>query len=309
MLPAIEDRYMGRINEITVGLKKAGGEDMLPLLGFDRNRAPLLGLEIQDIKPEMPDTLAAAYGDATDDPVNWAAFCEKQGIDLLSVRFEGANPQGKNRTDEEAAGILKCIQENARVPLLVYGTGNKARDGLLMDKLGRVLRKNSIIGNAEEEGYKSVAAAAIANDHYIISFSPIDINIAKQMNILLTEFGIKQERIIMDPLASALGYGLEYSYSIIERLKLAALAGDKMLSMPIICNLTDVWNCKESYDTENPSWGDAGKRGIMWETLTAVSMITAGADIVIMRHPQALKNTKKLIKRYLQNGTTDPGDI
>jgi len=260
-----------------------------------------LGLEIQDIKPDLPPNLEEPFKDVINDPVKWAEFCQKQGIDLLSVRFEGTNPEGKNRTLAEAAKILKEIQEKAAVPLIIYGSGNRERDALLFNELGAILKKDSIIGNAEEENYKSIAACAIANGLFVISFSPIDINIAKQMNILLTEFGVKREKIIIDPLASGLGYGLEYSYSIIERLKIAALAGDKMLSMPILCNLTDVWNAKEVSDTENASWGEVRTRGIMWETLTAISLITAGADIIIMRHPEALKKVKEFTREYFKN--------
>ena len=219
---------------------------------------------------------------------------------MLSLRCEGTNPEGRKKSDEGALAALKNIQEKIKVPLIVYGCGNRERDAMLFNALGPALKKGSIIGNAAQESYKSIAASAMANDLFIIAFSPIDVNIAKQMNILLTEFGIKPEKIMIDPLASGLGYGLEYSYSIVERLKIAALAGDKMLSMPIICNLTDVWNAKECFDTENPSWGDANKRGVMWETLTAISLITAGADIIIMRHPEALKNVREFIGKYFQ---------
>lgn len=298
MIPQIKETFNGKINEITLGNKSIGGEDKLPLIGFNREKPPLLGLEIQDIKPDFPQNLEEPFKDVINDPIEWAEFSQQQGIDLLSIRFEGTNPEGNNRTDEEAAKILKEIQDKTNTPLLIYGSGNRERDALLFNKLGTILKKDSIIGNAEEENYKSIAATSIANNLYIIAFSPIDINIAKQMNILLTEFGIKPEKIIIDPLASGLGYGLEYSYSIIERLKIAALAGDKMLSMPILCNLTDVWNAKESSDTENPSWGDVKKRGIMWETLTTISLIIAGADIIIMRHPKAFKKVKDFIRDY-----------
>jgi len=298
MIPKIEETSNGKINEITLGQKTIGGEDKLPILGFHKNKPPLLGLEIQDIKPDIPKNLEEPFKDVIKDPIKWAEFCQKQDIDLLSIRFEGTNPEGDKKTDEQATEILKQIQEKTTLPLLIYGSGNKERDAMLFNKLGTILKKDSIIGNAEEENYKSIAANAIANDLFIIAFSPIDVNIAKQVNILLTEFGVKPEKILIDPLASGLGYGLEYSYSIIERLKIAALAGDKMLSMPIICNLTDVWNAKESNDTENLSWGDVNKRGVLWETLTAISLITAGADIIIMRHPEALKKVKEFIKSY-----------
>jgi len=299
MIPKLEQTFNGKINEITLGNKSIGGEDKLPLIGFNREKPPLLGLEIQDIKPDIPENLEEPFKDTINDPVKWAEFCQQQDIDLLSIRFEGTSPEGQNKTDEQALNTLKQIQEKIQVPLIIYGSGNKERDAMLFNTLGTTLKKDSIIGNAEEENYKSIAASAIANNLNIIAFSPIDVNIAKQMNILLTEFGVKPEKILIDPLASGLGYGIEYSYSIIERLKIAALAGDKMLSMPVLCNLTDVWHAKEANDTENPQWGDVKKRGIMWETLTAISLITAGADIIIMRHPEALKKVKEFINSYL----------
>jgi acetyl-CoA decarbonylase/synthase complex subunit delta len=150
------------------------------------------------------------------------------------------------------------------------------------------------LGLAEEDAYKSISVAAMANNHALIAFSNLDINLAKQMNILLTDFDVKLEDIVMDPLWAGLGYGLEYSYSVIERIRIAALMGDKTLQVPIICDSGVSWKYREA-TMEDPTLGDPVKRGPFWETTAAVAALSAGADMLIMKHPESVKYTKKFI--------------
>ena len=163
--------------------------------------------------------------------------------------------------------------------------------------------KNCAIGKAVEENYKTVAAAAMANDHKLIAMSQLDVNLAKQLNILLTQMGFDKERIIMDPMSSALGYGLEYTYSVMERIRLAALLqNDPMMQTPIVCDIgTNVWKVKETMapDADVPEWGGLADRAVAWETITASGMLASGADMLIMRHPVAAEKTRELISELM----------
>jgi acetyl-CoA decarbonylase/synthase complex subunit delta len=198
--------------------------------------------------------------------------------------------------------LVKDMLKAVLVPLLIYGCGNEQKDSKVMQVVSDVAKgERCLLGLAEEERYKSISVATMANDHAIVAFSNLDINLAKQLNILLTDFGVKPENIIMDPLQAGLGYGLEYSYSVIERIRLAALMGDQMLQMPIICDTSLSWNARES-KIENPEWGEEKMRGPYWETLTCLSAITAGADMLIMRHPEAVKMIRNSISQLTSKG-------
>jgi acetyl-CoA decarbonylase/synthase complex subunit delta len=161
------------------------------------------------------------------------------------------------------------------------------------------------VGKAVQDNYKTIVAAALADGHNIIAESPIDINIAKQLNILISDMGLPLERIVIDPTIGALGYGLEYAYSIMERARLAALSGDKTVASPFICFVgQEAWRAKEAKAsiTEFPSWGPEEKRGILWETLTATALIQTGADILVMRHPKAVEKVNNYIESLMSGG-------
>jgi acetyl-CoA decarbonylase/synthase complex subunit delta len=153
---------------------------------------------------------------------------------------------------------------------------------------------------ASQENYKTLAAACLADGHSLIGLSPLDINIAKQVNILVSDMGLPADRIVMYPTTGALGYGLEYTYSIMERGRLAALAGDKMMSMPVFCVIgPESWKAKEAKaaDADAPQWGPAEERGILWEAVTATALLQAGADILLMRHPKAAQIVRGAVQR------------
>ena len=155
---------------------------------------------------------------------------------------------------------------------------------------------NCLIGKAQEKNYKTIAAAAMAYGHYVLALSNLDINLAKQLNILLTQMGVKEEKIVMDTMSSSLGYGLEYSYSVMERVRMAALKqNDTMVQMPIISDVgIEAWKAKES-KVDEPAWGDTHARGILWEATTAVGLLMSGSDVLIMRHPEAVEQVRKTV--------------
>jgi len=163
---------------------------------------------------------------------------------------------------------------------------------------GAAKGENCLIGTITEDNYKSLTAIALADNHHLISEAPIDINIAKQVNILASDMGFPLERIVTFQSTGALGYGIEYAYSIQERQRLAALTGDKMMAMPAICDVGyEAWRAKEAKLTDAPGWGDAADRGPMWEAATAICLLQAGVDIIRMRHPRAVKTVKNFINQ------------
>lgn len=301
----VKETYNGAIREVTLGTgDKAvtvGGETALPFYTFEgaMPRKPVIGFEVFDEEPaDWPAAAVEPYKDVAGDPVKWALKCQNEyGADLICLNLVSTNPSGTNRSAEEAAETVKAVAEAIDIPLIIYGTANVEKDTEVLTKASEACQgKNVLLGPIEEDNYKTIAAAALGFQQAGATHSPIDVNMAKQLNILVTQLGLSADRIIIDPTTGALGYGLEYVYSVMERLRLAALTqNDSMTQMPIINMIgKEVWKAKEvkvSTD-EEPAWGNAETRGIIWEALTAMALIMAGGDILVMRHPKAVKLTR-----------------
>lgn len=302
-VPISKDKWTGRVGVVDLGATartggtrasqlSVGGQGCMPFLEFEGcalNR-PLIAGEVLDDPTDLPQAVKAQFGTATDDVATWAkAWTEEHGVDLICLRLISTNPEERDVPPEEAARTVKRVLDAVPVPLIVYGCGQEEKDSKVLEAVSNIASKERLlIGHAEEGAYKSTAAAAIANEHSVIAFSNLDINLAKQIVILLTDYGVKKENIVIDPLMAPLGMGLEYSYSVNERIRLAALAGDSMLQVPMLCDCTESWKCREATD-ENPAWGDASTRGTWWEATTAIAALLSGADILVMRSPSALK--------------------
>lgn len=301
------ESYNGKIKEVTIGkgdkAVTVGGESALPFYLFEGEmpRRPLIAVEVYDaVPPTWPDSLKNAIGtDVIDDPVKWAKKCEADlGADLVCLQLASTDPNGLDRAPEEAVETVKAVAEAVSIPLVVYGSGNAEKDAEVLKKVAEVAQGKSIlIGPAVEDNYKSVAAAALGFEHNVAGQTPIDVNMAKQLNILMSNLGLPAERILIDPSTGALGYGLEYTYSVMERDRIAALQqSDTVMQAPIICNLgKEAWKTKEARVADEPAWGDQEKRGIMWEAITAVSLLVAGADILIMAHPKSIELVRQAI--------------
>ncbi len=306
-----KETYSGKIYNVQLGTGAKtvtiGGANALPFLGFEGSfpNRPAVALEVMDITPDdWPETLRKALGNEAANPVQWAKFCQKNGADMVALRLMGTHPDQKNKSPEEAARIAADVAAAIDIPLVILGSGHVEKDTQVLQAVAAATRgKNCAIGKAVEENYKTVAAAAMANDHKLIAMSQLDVNLAKQLNILLSQMGFDKERIIMDPMSSALGYGLEYTYSVMERIRLAALLqNDAMMQTPIVCDIgANVWKVKEAMaaDAEMPEWGGLEDRALAWESVTASAMITAGADMLIMRHPGAAEKAKELIAELM----------
>ncbi len=300
--------YNGKVREIRLGADKntvtIGGEDCYPFYLFEGKMAnkPKIAMEVWDTYPEQwPEAALEPFSGVTGDPAAWAKMCvTRYGAEMICLQLISTDPNGQNRTAAEAAAITQKVAAAVDVPLIVWGTANAEKDTEVLRVIAETCQNcNLILGPIEEKNYKKIGAAAIGYHHTVIASSPIDINLAKQLNILMGNLGVADNQLVMDPTVSGIGYGLEYCYSVMERLKMAALTqADDKLQFPLICNISkETWKTKEAKMTEaeNSSMGDAKKRGILLEAMSSLCMLLAGADVLVMRHPEAIKLIKEMI--------------
>ncbi len=312
-VPVPKERWSGKIGTVTLGATReqggtrssslsVGGETGMPFLSYEGavpNR-PLIAGEVIDRMDDLQPQVKEELGDAAKDPAAWAKrWAEEWGADLICLKLHSVNPEEENRSPEEAAATVKSVLDSVTVPLIVYGCGREDKDAKVMEAVSNLASKEKLmLGHADEAAYKSISAAAMANDHSILSFSNLDVNLAKQINILLTDFGVRKERIVTDPLQASLGMGLEYTYSVMERIRIAALMGDSMLQVPLLCDTSPAWKAKEASE-EVPGHDGLRERAIWWEAMTGISAIIAGADIVVMRSPSAARIVRKAIDELM----------
>ncbi len=305
--------YSGAIKPITLGLgDKAvtvGGETSYPFHTFEGEmpNAPKIAMEIWDKDPgeEWAEAAKEPYKDVLGDPVAWAKKVLEYEPDLLVIQCQSADPNADNAPAEEVSDKVKAVVDEVDIPVVVWGTYNHEKDIEVMRLVAeKCQNKNLILGPVEEGDHKQIGAAALGYNHTVAASTPIDVNLAKQLNILLGNLGVKEEKIVIDPTTGGLGYGLEYTYSVIERIRMAALTQeDDKLQLPIICNMAhEVWKTKEAKQSteEAPELGDAAKRGILMEAVTAVCLLLGGADVLIMRHPEAVKLLRGFMKQMLE---------
>jgi len=312
-----EQPYSGKIGETTLGVGDdavtLGGGDSYPFHLFEGSmpNAPKIAMEVWDYDPseEWPEAAIAPFKDVIGAPDAWAKKCvDEYGADLIVLQLKGTDPNGMDRSAEESAEIAKKVADAVNVPLVLWGTANNAKDEEVLKKISESCEgKNVSLGPVEEANHKGVGASSLGYGQTIVSSSPIDVNLAKQLNILLGNLGVNSDKIIIDPTTGGLGYGMEYSYSVMERIMMAALTQeDDKLQIPMICNLgNEIWKCKEAKEPieEAPTLGDPEKRGIMMESTAAVCYLLAGASVLILRHPESVRLTKSFIE-LLSNGGT-----
>ncbi len=285
-----------------------GGANCMPfhLWEGEMPNRPLVAMEVFDVVSEKyPQTLRKAYGDLLSDPAKMAKACvEKFGADLISVRLEGTHPEKGNRSPEEAVKLVKSVLEAVDVPLIVTGHNSFDRNNEVMKAVAQACAGENLLLNwVEQNNYRTIAGAALGYNHSIVSQSPIDVNIAKQLNILLTNMDVKLEQIVMDPMTGSVGYGLEYTYSVMERVRYTGITGDRMLSGPMI--VSPGQECAKSKEVKAeekdfPAWGDLDKRAAMWEFTTAANLLYSGADILIMYNPESVRGLKQMITKLMQ---------
>jgi len=308
-----KDSWPGTVRAVTLGATAAqggtrkttvtvGGEKALPFLNFEQPmpNPPVVAIEIRDRYPEdWSHLLLNAWGDVAKDPAKWAKAAEDAGADLIQLGFSLTDSAGSPTTPEAAVETVKAVLAATGLPLIVLGPGQAEVDNNLLVPIAEATKgERLVLGICEDKNYRTIVAAAMANGHLITARSPMDVNLAKQLNILISDMGMPLDRILMDPTTGALGYGIEYGYSAMERLRLAALQGDNMTQLPMLVTPGyEAWKTKEAkVETGVPeAWGDWADRSIYWETLTAITLIEAGADIVVLRHLESLRRVKLAI--------------
>ena len=304
----------GKVVEVTIGATPEkggtrshtmtiGGSTALPFHFFEGEHPhrPVVAMEVFDKAPAKHlDSLMEYFSDVIDKPAEMAKRCvDEYGAELISVRLAGTHPKKGNLSAEEAAETVQTVLKSVKVPLIITGHSHFEKINEVMKKVCEVTAgENCLINYAETDNYKTIAAACLAYGHTLAAQSPIDVNLAKQLNILLTDMNFPPEKIVMDPLTSTLGYGLEYTYSIMERIRNDGLAGDKMLAFPMLINpgyesfrIKETWASEKDY----PEWGSLESRAAYWETATAMSLLLTGAELLIVYHPQAAEVIKKTI--------------
>jgi acetyl-CoA decarbonylase/synthase complex subunit delta len=301
--------YNGVIKEIPLGREDhpviVGGETAYPFHLFEAQmpHPAIIAMEVYDAPPEeWAEAALAPFADVADDPAAWAQKCvNAYGADMIALQLASTDPNAQNTSPEQAAEVTKKVAAAIEVPLLVWGSANLEKDVEVLKMVAEACAgENLVLGPVEEGSYKALGAAALAYQHTVAASTPIDINLAKQLNILLANLGVPDEKILVDPTVASLGYGLEYSYSVMERIRMAGLTQeDERLQFPIVCNLAkEVWKIKEAKLTEEeaPLLGDPAKRGVLLEAGTALLLALAGADILIMRHPDAVQLVRGFMK-------------
>ena len=302
-----KDKWAGKVREITIGATAAdggtrarsitvGGDSTLPFLQFEKPalHTPVIAVEIKSRKPEdWSPLLMEAWGDVMDDPARWAKAAEAAGADAIVLWLTMED------SADDAVNTVKAVLAATTVPLMVYGPGQPDKDNELIVAVSDAFRgERLVLGICEDKNYRTIVASAMANGHLVTARTAMDVNLAKQLNILITDMGLPADRLLMDPTTGALGYGIEYGYSSMERLRLAALQGDSMTQQPMIVTIgAETWKAKEAkVGTGVPAaWGDWKTRAILWETTTAMALLEAGASILVLRHPESIQRMRLAI--------------
>jgi len=311
-MPVLEipkEKWSGKVREITLGATQAqggsrsrtvavGGETTLPFLHFEgaNPHPPVIAIEVQDRQPsDWSSILIDAWQGASKDVESWAKAAEAAGADLMVLRFTAHG----QLTPDYARKTLRRVLKTTGLPVIVFGTGQADLDNDILVAVAEEGKgERLVLGVCEEKNYRTIVAAALAHGHLVNARTAMDVNLAKQLNILISDMGLSLDRIVMDPTTGALGYGMEYGYSVMERLRIAALQGDSMTQQPMLVTPgEEAWRTKEARagDGVPQAWGDWAERAVNWEVLTASSLIESGADIVVLRHPQSAKRLHAMI--------------
>lgn len=308
------EKWTSKIFETTIGATKqnggsrlkevkVGGQTTLPFLHFEGQlpNPPAVALEVWDAPPEEWPVISQQYKDVVGDVFAWAKKAQEIGADLLCLKLVSCHPDAKNNSAAYASDLVKKILKTVSLPLIVVGSGHIEKDQEILPQVADAAKGEKILlGMATKDNYKTITAAALASGHSVIAESPLDINLAKQLNILISDMGLPFERIVMHPTTGGLGYGFEYCYSIMERSRLSGLAGDKIMATPIINMIAqETWKTKEAKSTkeDQPAWGDLDKRAIYWEVACAAGYLQAGSDILVLAHPESVKHVKDAVEK------------
>ncbi|MFW5997385.1 MAG: acetyl-CoA decarbonylase/synthase complex subunit delta [Desulfovermiculus sp.] len=314
----VKENYTGSIKAVKLGqgdkAVTVGGESCLPFHAFEGEipNPPKIAMEVWDMEPkEWPEAARAPFKDCLGDPAAWAKKCVQEfGAEMISLQLRSTDPNDQDASAEEAVATVKKVLDAVDVPVTIWGTTAVEKDAEVLKKIAEQCEgANLAIGPVEDANHKSIGAGTMGFGHTAIASSPIDINLAKQINILLENLGMPLDRVLIDPTTGGLGYGMEYSYSVMERIKLAALTfGDDKLQLPVYNNLAyEVWKSKEAKEPvdENPLLGDPERRAVLMESVAAVSYLMAGSNVLVLRHPESVRLVRSFIQLMVEGGKAD----
>ena len=314
-VPDVVEKWTGKINTVTVGATSdqggtrtstisLGGESTLPFLKFegDLGHRPVIAVEVWDGAADgWPEQLKDVYGEVMSSAGSWATKAVEFGAEAICLKLAAAHPDDDDRSSEQCAETVKEVLSAVGVPLIIWGCGVAEKDNEILPGVSAAARgENCLLGTATEKNYRTIVAVCLADKHKLLAESPLDINIAKQVNILANDAGFPLEDIVVFPTTGALGYGIEYVYSIQERGRLAALGGDKTLQQPVLCDIgAEAWRAKAAKAPPFDCVTEENRQewGIAWEAATAGVLLVSGADLLGMRHPRAIEQVRKLIDR------------
>ena len=313
-VPDVNEKWTGKIYEVKIGATKqdggtrartvtVGGQTTLPFMTFEGKvpNKPVIAGFVSDTVPDWPDFLIDAVGKEINSPVEWAQkSVEEFGVDLISLKMIGADPAVNDVSPSDCAKVVEDVLKAVDVPLIIWGCGEDEKDNIVLPECSHVaMGENCLIGSAKETNYRTIVAICKSDGHKIISEAPVDINIGKQVNILLQDSGFNLKDVVMHQITAALGYGFDYVYTILERARIAGLKGDKLMASPQICDIAgETYRVKEAVVNDDvlPGWGKVEKRGPMWEAVCASNYLQAGADILVLVHPDAINSIQTVIQ-------------
>ena len=325
--PLVEE-YPGKIREITLGAMKSeggsrgktiviGGENSPSYYLFERAppQPPIVAVDTFDTPVPLPKAIRMHVKEVMEDPAAWAKMAvDKFGADVVTIHLLSTDPLIKNTSPKQAAKTVEEVLQAVDVPIIVGGCGDPKKDAEVFTEVAevthgeRVLLSSVTLDMDEAGTLKSVAKAAGEHGHVVLAFTALDLNRAKELNRKLYPF-VPADSVIMDLTTAALGYGLEYTFSIHERARMAALMGDEELQHPTLSGTTNAWAAREAWMKMGPEWEPRELRGPIWETVTALVLFLAGVDLFMMMHPYAIRTMKKIIKEFSGMGKAKPEKI
>lgn len=303
------EAYPGKISEVTLGATKSeggsrgnvvkiGGMNTMPFYSFEKinpNR-PAFAIDIFDEPLTLAKMVKIHYEEVMNDPAAWAKKAVSLGADVVSLNLISTDPLLSDTSPRQAAKVVENVLQAVKVPLIIGGSGNMEKDPLVLEAVSEVAAGERVVLNSAktDNDYKKIVEVAKKHGHIVIGFTPMDINNQKKLNRMLLNEGLPKDSILIDPTTAALGYGIDYTISLMERIKLAGLLGDEDLQMPILAPTSNAWGAREAW-MKNEEWGPREYRGPLWETITTLTVVLSGGDLFMTSHPANIKVIKKII--------------
>lgn len=292
-----------------------GGEKTMPFYRFEHENPykPVIAFDVFDMKIGLAKPVKVHYNEVLEDPAEWAKLSvNKFGADMVTIHLISTDPLLKDTPVSEAVKTVEEVLQAVKVPIIIGGSGNPDKDPEVLEKAAEVAEGERVMLNSASMNldYKRVAQAAMDHGHVVLSWTQLDINDQKTLNRHLFDMGVQKEDMLIDPTTAALGYGLEYSFSMMERMRLAALKGDGDLQCPIASGTTNAWGAREAWmkeaPTEGETWGDRMKRGPLWEAVSALTLGLAGCDLFMMMCPTSVQLFREMITQLSEDQETKP---